>query len=151
MQAANAAPSRLHSKVEGVLALKANAAAVELVGLAGWLLIVVSGGGTIVVLAEAEFAPGPGSEVVEERFAVFESDVVPGLGCTTTVKTALAPDARLLRVQETVPVPPTEGVEHEKAGPLLCPAETKVLPVGTASLSETEAASAGPWLVIVIA
>jgi hypothetical protein len=45
VQGANAAPSRLHSKVEGVLALKANDAAVELFGLAGCVSIVVSGGG----------------------------------------------------------------------------------------------------------
>ena len=44
MQAASTAPSRLHSNVAGSSALNVNDALVEVVGLVGWLSIVVCGG-----------------------------------------------------------------------------------------------------------
>jgi hypothetical protein len=55
-----------------------------------------------------------------------------------------------LFVHETSPVPPGDGVVQANVGPVDCEAETKVLPDGTVSTSDTEAASDGPWLVSVI-
>jgi hypothetical protein len=154
VQAASTAPSKLHSNVAGSSALNANDALVEVLGFVGWLSIVVWGsvvsGGPIVVSTVSVFAFGPGSSVVEVAVAVFESEVVPSEGCTTTVNVALAPDANVLFVHVTSPVPPGEGVVQANVGPVGCEAETKVLPEGTVSTSDTDSAADGPWLVSVM-
>ncbi len=47
-------------------------------------------------------------------------------------------------VQVMAPVPPAAGVVQLKVGPLVCEAETKVVPAGTLSVSVTLVASEGP-------
>src|SRR5439155_1221985 len=69
---------------------------------------------------------------------------------TTSVKVALAPAARLERVSVTVPLPPTDGVLVPKDGPLSWDSDTKVVPVGSGSLTDTDCASLEPMLLTVI-
>jgi hypothetical protein len=56
---------------------------------------------------------------------------------TVIVKVAVAPAAKLPSVQLTADgaVAPTDGFVHENAGPVFCTKLTKVLPVGTMSVS----------------
>ena len=49
--------------------------------------------------------------------------------------------------QLTVPVPPAAGVVHEKAGPVVCDSETKVVFAGTVSVRAALAAFDGPLFV----
>ena len=94
--------------------------------------------------------PGLGSLVDEDAVAVFESTVPAAtLGSTATVsvKTAL-PTPRLAVEQDTVPTEPTAGVVHDQ--PPGDANDTKVVPVGKVSESETEAALLGPALLTVI-
>jgi hypothetical protein len=76
-----------------------NEALVEVLGFGGWVSIVVCGsvvsGGPIVVSTVSEFGFGPGSLVDVDAVAVFESEVVPTEGCTTTVNVAVAPEANV--------------------------------------------------------
>src|SRR5439155_1115602 len=101
-----------------------------------------------VVVAVDVLLPGVGSVVLLETFAVLDK-VEPlaslALTLTTRVKVALAPAARVAAVVVTVPVPPTVGVVDVK--PTGAVKDTKVVPVGTASVSATLCASLGPVLV----
>src|SRR5260221_229538 len=73
------------------------------------------------------------------------------LPLTTSVKVAVARAAKVASVKETTPVPPAGGAEKRvKAGPVLCVAETKVVPAGTASFRVTPWASLNPALVTVM-
>jgi hypothetical protein len=86
-----------------------------------------------------------GSVTSFEALAVFES-VDPfarsAATCTTSVKLALAPPARLDPVQLTLPPDPTDGVVQEKpAGALI---DLKLVPAGRSSLSATLLAPFGP-------
>src|SRR4051794_34146738 len=65
---------------------------------------------------------------------------------TTRVKVALPPEASVASVPVTVPVPPTAGVELLNVGPVFCVKDTKVVLGGSASLSTTFWAAAGPVL-----
>src|SRR4051812_45267589 len=65
---------------------------------------------------------------------------------TMTVKVWLTPAVRLASEQLTVPLAPAVGVVQVKVGPAPWLSETKVVPVGRASLRATVAASDGPWL-----
>src|SRR5205823_448804 len=67
---------------------------------------------------------------------------------TTRVKVALAPAARVVSVAVTVPVPPAGGVVA--VNPAAGVKDTKVVPVGTASVSCTAWALEGPALVRVM-
>lgn len=88
--------------------------------------------------------------VVEETEAVLVIDpVAVGGAFTTNVNAALAPGAIVAAVQVSVPVPPAGGGTQENAGPAVCVDETKVVPVGTGSLSVTFEAAEGPALVTV--
>src|SRR5262245_53486403 len=77
-----------------------------------------------------------GSMDVGPTDAVFVMTVafaVPALTLTTRVNEALAPEARLARVQLTVPVAPTAGVEHDQ--PAAEVSDTNMVLFGTTSLS----------------
>jgi hypothetical protein len=74
--------------------------------------------------------------------------VAAGLTVTTKVNEALAPEATLGFVQLTVPVPPTDGVEHAQPGAGM--KETNVVFVGTTSLRLTVLAAGDPVLRTVI-
>jgi hypothetical protein len=100
-----------------------------------------------VVDAVAELLPGVGSGAVEVTLAVFEI-IAAAVGVTTSVNTADAPLARLGFVHVTVPFAPTAGVVHVQ--PTGDASETKFTPAGSASVSDTLAAGAGPLLVTVI-
>lgn len=94
--------------------------------------------------------PGVGSVVAELTVAVSLSTVAAGTAdptLTTNVKLAL-PGARLAMVELTVPVPPTAGVVLDQPPGEV--RETKVVPGGSASFSETDVAELGPLLVTVI-
>ena len=72
---------------------------------------------------------------------------VAGATMTTSWKTAL-PGARVVAVQETVPVPPTAGVvQLQPAGE---ESETKLVPAGRVSETATVAALLGPALLTVM-
>ena len=100
--------------------------------------------------------------VVDVLFAVVESvglamlavfvmvPVAPLVVFTTSwnVDEAAAGSAAMLHV--IVPVPPAAGDVHVNAGPPVCVEETNVVCTGTASVSATLAASAGPLFVTVI-
>src|SRR5438067_167394 len=88
---------------------------------------------------------GSVSVVAVVPVAVLDSPLVtPELTCTTRVKEALAPAARLERVSVTAPLAPTAGVDDLKDGLLTCVSDTKVVPAGSGSLTETLWASLGP-------
>jgi hypothetical protein len=69
---------------------------------------------------------------------------------TTRVKVALEPAVKLAILPLTVPVPPGDGLLKAKVGPPVWDSETKVVPVGTASVRLTFWASEGPVLVRVM-
>jgi hypothetical protein len=69
---------------------------------------------------------------------------------TTRVKVALAPEAKLAMLPLTVPVPPGDGLLKVKPEPLVWDSETKVVPLGMASVRLTFWASEGPALVRVM-
>jgi len=103
-----------------------------------------------VVVAVPLSLPGFGSDVAEEIVAVFESTVTAatlGSIATVSVKTAL-PTPRLAIEQETVPPAPTAGVVQDQ--PPGDDNDTKVVPAGNVSESETEVALLGPALFTVI-
>src|SRR5436309_2757164 len=107
-------------------------------------------GVTAVLLAPASLV-GSRSVVVVVPVAVFDNPLVtPGLTCTTRVKVALAPAARLERLSVTVPPLPAAGVDDPKDGPLPWDRETKVVPAGSGSDTDTPWASLGPALLAVI-
>jgi hypothetical protein len=66
------------------------------------------------------------------------------------VNTADAADAILASEQDTVPVAPTDGVEHVKDGPEFWRNDTKVTPPGSESSRVTAPAASGPRLVSVM-
>src|SRR5262249_42730268 len=85
-----------------------------------------------------------------DAVAVLDSTVPSAVAAgtwTTMVKVALAPAAIVARLPVTVPFWPTGGLVKVKAGPDVCDSDTKVVPAGSASLSETVWASEGPALV----
>ena len=104
-----------------------------------------------VVVVVAELLEVEGSFVEEDAFAVLVMTLPFGVlefTLTTNVKEELASSAMLGVVQLTVPVPPTDGVEHvQPAAPLK---ETNVVFVGVASENVTLVAGAGPPLVTTI-
>ena len=104
-----------------------------------------------VVVAVALSLAAFGSGVVLVTVAVLEMNVpaaTPAPTSTTSVKVALAPAARVGRVQVTGPVPPTAGVVQLK--PAGAVSETKVVPAGRVSARLTAWASLGPVLVTVM-
>jgi hypothetical protein len=112
------------------------------------LTIAMSALWVTVVLAVEVFAPGPGSVDVVETVAVFEIvPDAPGVMLTVIENVADVPFANDASVQVMVPVPPTEGVEQENSGPVVCDSETNVVFAGTASVRETLNAFDGPLLV----
>jgi hypothetical protein len=100
-----------------------------------------------VVVAVAVFDPesGDGSEVVELTFAVLLIDEPVNSLLTLTIMTkvcAAEPAGNVAREHETVPVPPTLGVEQvQSAGAVI---ETKVVFAGVVSDITTFCASLGP-------
>lgn len=112
------------------------------------MLVTRSGALATVPLDDALLLPGAGSDAAEVTEAVFV--IVPvavGFTLIVMVNAALAPDASDARLQLTVPVPPTTGVVQLNAGPLVCIADTNVVPAGTGSLRDTVAAASGPLFV----
>ena len=97
----------------------------------------------VVVLLLAEL----GSLVVEEtvEVAVMEATVTVDATFTTTMMSADEPEAKLVSVQVTLPVPPTAGAVQDQ--PTGAETEAKVVLAGVASTKETAAAAAGPLLV----
>lgn len=102
------------------------------------------------VEAEAELLPAVGSLVADVTAGLFEI-VVPAAVATFTFTTngklLTLPDARVVAVQEILPVPPTAGVTQDQ--PTGTPSETNVVFAGTVSVSESVAAAAGPLFVTV--
>ena len=70
--------------------------------------------------------------------------------CTVIVNVAVVPAVSAAIEQETVPVPPTEGLLQMNAGPVGCASETNVVLGGRVSAIVTLAASEGPLLVTVM-
>src|SRR3954465_14139178 len=102
------------------------------------------------VLAVEASLLGSVSVVVVVPVAVLASPLVTSeLTCTTSVNVALDPAARLDRVSVTLPLVPTVGVVDPKAGPLFCASDTKVVPAGSGSPTDTDCASLGPLLLTV--
>jgi hypothetical protein len=66
--------------------------------------------------------------------------------CTTNEKTLSLPGLNAAFVQVTVPPPPAEGTEQLHVGPEVWVKETRVVPVGTASVSVALLAWSGPKL-----
>src|SRR6266852_2662421 len=103
-----------------------------------------------VVVAVPFSLPGFGSAVAEETVAVFVRTVpetTVELTETVSVNTAL-PTARLGFEQETVPLAPTAGDVHDQ--PPGAENDTNVVPAGSVSDIETDAALLGPAFVAVI-
>src|SRR5438094_640368 len=106
-------------------------------------------GVTAVLLVEASLV-GSVSVVVVVPVAVFDSPLVtPEPTCTTRVKVALAPAARLERVSVTVPLLPTAGVVDPKDGPLPWDSDTNDGPAGSVSTTALFRSSLGPLLLTV--
>src|SRR5438477_1367 len=82
--------------------------------------------------------------VIVEPFAALEFTF------TTTVKTAVSPLAIVALEKTTLPVPPTAGALVDQPLPVVTVADTKVVLVGTASVTVTLCASDGPLLVKLI-
>ena len=86
-----------------------------------------------------QLLPGDGSSVAELTDAVLERSAVwAGLTATTIVMSGALVTPRLARVQATVAVP-------AQVQPVP-PAETKLVPAGNGSETETELATDGPAL-----
>src|SRR5207248_1713925 len=99
------------------------------------------------VSAVEESLVGSVSLVVVVPVAVFDSEPVTlEPTCTTSVNEALAPAARLERVSVTVPLALTAGVLIPNDGPLSWDSDTKVVPFGSGSLTDTDCASLAPML-----
>src|SRR5947208_618943 len=101
---------------------------------------------TVVVAVEVLFEAFD-SVVVEATVATFVIVAPFGVAAftlTTSVKPALAPAARVTRVQVTVPGLPAAGVVQPKVGPLVWVRDTKVVPAGRTSVRLTLWASEGP-------
>lgn len=108
------------------------------------------GHATTVVVAVALLLPELGSVVLEETDAVLLNTVPPATPLptfVTRVKTALLTPNNVF-VQVTVPVEPTPGVEQDQ--PPGGANDTKVVPLGSVSDSETEDALLGPALFTVM-
>src|SRR6266849_4330643 len=102
----------------------------------------------VVTVAECGLVESVGLETVAVSVMLVPLGVLE-LTCTTTVNVADAPAARVVSVPVIVPVPPAGGLVNVKAGPLVWLSETKVVLAGTASLSTTLGAAAGPALLTV--
>jgi len=93
-----------------------------------------------------------GSVVLLVTLAIFVI-VVPLVAPVSTLyekrKTAVSPGLRLLKVQVLVPTPPDDGLLQVKLGPPVWVPKTKVVPVGTVSVSWTLAAASGPLFVMI--
>ncbi len=109
-------------------------------------------------------APGTtGAAVLDVLFAAVESvglamlavfvmvPVAPLPVFTMSWNVAVAAAGRAAMLHVIVPVPPSAGIVHVKAGPFVCAEETNVVCAGTASVSTTLAASEGPLFVTEIA
>ena len=107
----------------------------------------VAFGETAVVVEEWLFA-GTGSLVAEVTVAVLPSAAFGSSDVfTTSENVAVAVDGSEAMLQLTVPVAPAAGVVQVKVGPPVCVIDTNVVVAGTASVSVTLTASAGPLLV----
>ena len=94
--------------------------------------------------------PGFGSGVADDAVAVFDSRVpvdTEGATATVKVKTALPRPSDVFE-QDTLPPEPTNGAMHSQ--PPGDDKDTKVVPAGSVSARETEAALLGPALLTVI-
>src|SRR5712671_7338334 len=100
----------------------------------------------VVTVAEWGLVESVGLDTVAV-LTMFEPPAAAGLTCTTTVKVAEAPAARVAVVPLIVPVPPTGGLVNVKVTPLVWLSDTKVVLAGTLSVSCTFWASEGPLLV----
>jgi hypothetical protein len=102
---------------------------------------------TTVLEAVAELSGVCSSFVALEILAVLDmmvpfGRVVPTL--KVNVNTAMELAGRVANVQLIVPVLPADGVVQEKAAPVSCVSDTKVVLSGTALVSVTFCASSGP-------
>lgn len=114
------------------------------------LFVTARSGPATVVDAEELLFDGFASAEVELPDAVFVIVVpTPAVAARTMENVALALALRVEMVQEIVPVPPTAGLLHANAGPLVCVSETNVVPGGSVSVSVTPCASLVPLLEIV--
>src|SRR5205814_981341 len=104
-------------------------------------------GPATIVEADALLFPAFASVEVELTVAVLVI-VAPGAAVAVRVieKVAVAPTPSVAMEHEIVPVPPTEGLEHEKPGPPVCDSEKNVAPGGMASARVTPSASLVPTL-----
>src|ERR1041385_7320526 len=94
----------------------------------------------IVVVAVPVLFPGVGSVVVDAAVALFVMTVpvaVLASTSTTMVNTAVSPDATVAFEKTTFPVPPTAGADVDQPVPVVTVADTKVVFVGTASVTVT--------------
>src|SRR6266851_3441443 len=103
----------------------------------------------VVTVAECGLVLSVGLDTVAVS-VMFVPLAVLELTWTTTLKVADAPVARVAVVPLMVPVPPTAGLLKVKVGPLVWLSDTKVVLVGTLSVSCTFWASEGPLLVSVM-
>src|SRR5260370_334006 len=103
----------------------------------------------VVTVAECGLVESLGLDSVAV-FVMFVPLGVLDMTWTTTVNVADAPAATLAAVPVIVPMPPTGGLVKVKVGPPVWLSETKVVLVGTLSVSCTFWASEGPLLVTVI-
>src|SRR5438034_1202825 len=103
----------------------------------------------VVTVAEWGLVASVGLETLAV-LTMFEPLAALGLTCTTTVKVAEAPAARVAVVPLIVPVPPTGGLVNVNVTPLFWVSDTKVVLAGMLSVSCTLCASEGPLLVSVI-
>src|SRR5260370_613307 len=78
----------------------------------------------IVTVAECGLVESVGLET-DAVLTMFEPPGVLGLTCTTTVKVAEPPAARVVSVPLIVPVPPAGGLVNVKVGPLFWLSDTK--------------------------
>src|SRR6266446_2161491 len=103
----------------------------------------------VVTVAECGLVVSVGLDTVAV-LTMLEPLGVLALTWTTIVNVADAPAARVASVPVIVPVPPTGGLVKVKVGPLVWLSDTKVVLVGTLSLSCTFWASDGPLLLTVM-
>jgi hypothetical protein len=105
------------------------------------------------VVAVALLSVGVGSVAVILAAAVFSIFVplaVLALTLTMSVNCAEVAAASVAMLQVTVPVAPADGAVQEKVGPETCASDTKVVPAGTVSVSDTVVAAVPPTLFTVI-
>jgi hypothetical protein len=99
------------------------------------------------VVEAAPVLAGTGSGVEAEIVAVLAITVftgVPAFTCTTIVKVWVEKAGTLARVQLTVPVPPTAGVEHVHPGAGV--RAWKFVLAGMGSVRDADDAALGPLL-----